>query len=106
MSRLRLVASSFGFHSLCLHSVAYIYHKTRNTMMDMMSKYDNKMLNELYSDLDELYQEASDIRRFHRTEDGRDKDAALQEIEEEIIYIKMRIEEIAIIQSDYTDDEL
>lgn len=106
MSRLRLVASSFGFHSLCLHSVAYIYHKTRNTMMDMMSKYDNKMLNELYSDLDELYQEASDIRRFHRTEDGRDKDAALQEIEEDIIYIKMRIEEIAIIQSDYTDDEL
>ena len=106
MSRLRLVASSFGFHSLCLHSVAYIYHKTRNTMMDMMSKYDNKMLNELYSDLDELHQEASDIRRFHRTEDGRDKDAALQEIEEEIIYIKMRIEEIAIIQSDYTDDEL
>lgn len=106
MSRLRLVASSFGFHSLCLHSVAYIYHKTRNTMMDMMSKYDNKMLNELYSDLDDLYQEASDIRRFHRTEDGRDKDAALQEIEEEIIYIKMRIEEIAIIQSDYTDDEL
>lgn len=106
MSRLRLVASSFGFHSLCLHSVAYIYHKTRNTMMDMMSKYDNKMLNELYSDLDELYQEVSDIRRFHKTEDGRDKDAALQEIEEEIIYIKMRIEEIAIIQSDYTDDEL
>lgn len=106
MSRLRLVASSFGFHSLFLHSVAYIYHKTRNTMMDMMSKYDNKMLNELYSDLDELYQEASDIRRFHRTEDGRDKDSALQEIEEEIIYIKMRIEEIAIIQSDYTDDEL
>lgn len=106
MSRLRLVASSFGFHSLCLLSVAYIYHKTRNTMMDMMSKYDNKMLNELYSDLDELYQEASDIRRFHKTEDGRDKDAALQEIEEEIIYIKMRIEEIAIIQSDYTDDEL
>lgn len=106
MSRLRLVASSFGFHSLCLPSVAYIYHKTRNTMMDMMSKYDNKMLNELYSDLDELYQEASDIRRFHKTEDGRDKDAALQEIEEEIIYIKMRIEEIAIIQSDYTDDEL
>ena len=75
-------------------------------MMDMMSKYDNKMLNELYSDLDELYQEASDIRRFHKTEDGRDNDAALQEIEEEIIYIKMRIEEIAIIQSDYTDDEL
>ena len=106
MSRLRLVASSFGFHSLCLHSVAYIYHKTRNTMMDMMSKYDNKMLNELYSDLDELYQEASDIRRFHKTEDGRDKDTALQEIEEELIYIKMRIEEIAIIQSDYTDDEL
>ena len=104
MSRLRLVASSFGFHSLCLHSVAYIYHKTRNTMMDMMSKYDNKMLNELYSDLDELYQEASDIRRFHKTEDGRDKDTALQEIEEEIIYIKMRIEEIAIIQSDYTDE--
>lgn len=106
MSRLRLVASSFGFHSLCLLSVAYIYHKTRNTMMDMMSKYDNKMLNELYSDLDKLYQEASDIRRFHKTEDGMDKDAALQEIEEEIIYIKMRIEEIAIIQSDYTDDEL
>ena len=75
-------------------------------MMDMMSKYDNKMLNELYSDLDEMYQEASDIRGFHKTEDGRDKDAALQEIEEEIIYIKMRIEEIAIIQSDYTDDEL
>lgn len=75
-------------------------------MMDMMSKYDNKMLNELYSDLDELYQEASDIRRFHKTEDGRDKDVALQEIEEDIIYIKMRIEEIAIIQSDYTDDEL
>lgn len=74
--------------------------------MDMTSKYDNKMLNELYSDLDKLYQEAADIRRYHKTEDGRDRYLALQEIEEEIIYIKMRIEEIQIIQSDYTDDEL
>lgn len=70
-----------------------------------MSKYDNKMLNELYDDLDKLYQEAADIRRYHKTTDGRDRFVALQEIEEEIIYIKMRIEEISIIQSDYTDDE-
>jgi hypothetical protein len=72
----------------------------------MMSKYDNKLLNELYDELDRLYDEASYIRQYHKTVDGRDRYFALQEIEEEIIYIKMRIEEIAIIQSDYTDDEL
>jgi hypothetical protein len=72
----------------------------------MMSKFDNKMLNELYDDLDELYKEQSDIRKFRTITDPYKKEIRLQEIEEEIIYIKMRIEEIAIIQSDYTDDEL
>ena len=72
----------------------------------MMSKFDNKMLNELYDDLDELYKEQSDIRKFRTITDPYEKELRRQEIEEEIIYIKMRIEEIAIIQSDYTDDEL
>ena len=71
-----------------------------------MNKFDNKMLNELYDDLDELYKEQSDIRKFRTITDPYKKELRLQEIEEEIIYIKMRIEEIAIIQSDYTDDEL
>lgn len=70
-----------------------------------MSKYDNKMLNELYDDLDRLYQEQSDIRKYRQIKDLRERERVLQDIEEEIIYIKMRIEEIAIIQSDYTDDE-
>lgn len=70
-----------------------------------MSKYDNKMLNELYNELDRLYQEQSDIRKYRQIKDPQERERKLQEIEEEIIYIKMRIEEIAIIQSDYTDDE-
>lgn len=70
-----------------------------------MSKYDNKMLNELYNELDRLYQEQSDIRKYRQIKDPQERERILQEIEEEIIYIKMRIEEIAIIQSDYTDDE-
>jgi hypothetical protein len=106
MSQLRLVASSSGFHSLCLLSDVHILVKTINTIRVMMSKYDNKLLNELYDELDRLYDEASYIRQYHKTVDGRDRYLVLQEIEEEIIYIKMRIEEIAIIQSDYTDDEL
>lgn len=71
----------------------------------MMSKYDNKMLNELYNELDRLYQEQSDIRKYRQIKDPQERERKLQDIEEEIIYIKMRIEEIAIIQSDYTDDE-
>ena len=106
MSQLRLVASSSGFHSLCSLSDVRTLVKTINTIRAMMSKYDNKLLNELYDELDRLYDEASYIRQYHKTVDGRDKYLVLQEIEEEIIYIKMRIEEIAIIQSDYTDDEL
>lgn len=70
-----------------------------------MSKYDNKMLNELYNELDRLYQEQSDIRKYRQIKDPQERERKLQDIEEEIIYIKMRIEEIAIIQSDYTDDE-
>ena len=70
-----------------------------------MSKYDNKMLNELYNELDRLYQEQSDIRKYRQIKDLQERERTLQDIEEEIIYIKMRIEEIAIIQSDYTDDE-
>lgn len=71
----------------------------------MMSKYDNMMLNELYNELDRLYQEQSDIRKYRQIKDPQERERKLQDIEEEIIYIKMRIEEIAIIQSDYTDDE-
>lgn len=70
-----------------------------------MSKYDNMMLNELYNELDRLYQEQSDIRKYRQIKDPQERERKLQDIEEEIIYIKMRIEEIAIIQSDYTDDE-
>ena len=72
----------------------------------MMSEYDNKMLNELYNELDRLYQEQSDIRKYRQIKDPQERERKLQDIEEEIIYINMRIEEIAIIQSDYTDDEL
>lgn len=72
----------------------------------MTSKYDNKMLNELYDDLDRLYQEQSDIRKYRSIKGVENREKALQDIEEEIIYIKMKIEEISIIQSDYTDDEL
>lgn len=72
----------------------------------MTSKYDNKMLNELYDDLDRLYQEQSDIRKYRNIKGVENREKALQDIEEEIIYIKMKIEEISIIQSDYTDDEL
>lgn len=70
-----------------------------------MSKYDNKTLNELYNELDRLYQEQSDIRKYRQIKDPQERERKLQDIEEEIIYIKMRIEEIAIIQSDYTDYE-
>lgn len=72
----------------------------------MTSKYDNKMLNELYDDLDRLYQEQSDIRKYRNIKGVENREKALQDIEDEIIYIKMKIEEIEIIQSDYTDDEL
>lgn len=34
-----------------------------------MSKYDNKMLNELYNELDRLYQEQSDIRKYRQIKD-------------------------------------
>lgn len=71
----------------------------------MMSKYDNKMLNELYDELDRVYQEQSDMKKYRTIKDPYERERVLQDMEEEIMYIKMKIEEIAIIQSDYSDDE-
>lgn len=70
-----------------------------------MNTLDNKCLHQLYEELDKLIDERRDIRQFHKAPDGYTVDEYLQMLDEEEVYIRQKIEELSIVQSDYFDEE-
>lgn len=70
-----------------------------------MNYMDNKLLFELYDELDRVLLEQNELRRFRKVPEGYTLEEALQELEEEEYYIKMKIEELSIVQSDYNNEE-
>jgi hypothetical protein len=60
---------------------------------------------QLYEELDRLIQERKDIRQFHKAPEGYTIEEYLQELDEEETYIRMKIEELSIVQDDFMDDE-
>lgn len=70
-----------------------------------MSYLDNKMLFELYDELDSVIEQQKDLKRYREIPEGKTLEQALQELEEEEYYIRMKIDELSIVQSDYFDCE-
>ena len=69
-----------------------------------MNYLDNKCLHELLDELDSLEIRKKDIKRYHDYPKHMTMEQALQEIEEEEIYIRAKIEELSIVQDDYYNE--
>ena len=70
-----------------------------------MNYRDNKCLHELYDDLDKLIELRKHYRQYRDVPDGYTLEEALQELDEEEVYLRMKIEELTIVQDDYSSDE-
>ena len=70
-----------------------------------MNTLDNLCLHRLYEELDKLIGERRDTRQFHKAPEGYTVDEYLQMLDEEETYLRMKIEELSIVQSDYFDEE-
>lgn len=71
-----------------------------------MNTLDNLCLHQLYDELDKLIERRKHLRQYRDVPQGQTLEEALQELDEEEIYLRMKIEELAIVQSDYFDEEL
>lgn len=69
-----------------------------------MKNYDNMLLHELLDELDMVILRQKDLRRYRDVPKGYTLEKALQELEEEEIIIRDRIEELSIVELDYTDE--
>ena len=69
-----------------------------------MKNYDNMLLHELLDELDMVILRQKDLRRYRDVPKGYTLEQALQELEEEEIIIRDRIEELSIVELDYTDE--
>ena len=69
-----------------------------------MNYLDNKMLFELYDELDSIIEQQKDLRRYRETPEGKTFEQALQELEEEEYYIRMKIDELSIVQDDFSEE--
>lgn len=63
------------------------------------------MLHQLYDKLDQLIKERKLVKQYHNAPLGYTVEEYLQELDEEETYIRMKIEELSIVQDDYVDDE-
>lgn len=70
-----------------------------------MNYMDNKMLFELYDELDSIIEQRKNLRKFRNVPEGITMEQALQELDEEEYYIRMKIEELSIVQDDFSDYE-
>lgn len=70
----------------------------------MMNYLDNKMLFELYDELDSIIEQQKDLRRYREIPEGKTFEQALQELEEEEYYIRMKIDELSIVQDDFSEE--
>lgn len=69
-----------------------------------MSYLDNKMLFELYDELDSVIEQQKDLKRYRDVPEGKTLEQALQELEEEEYYIRMKIDELSIVQDDFSEE--
>ena len=70
-----------------------------------MNYLDNKMLFELYDELDAISEERKRLHNFYNVPEGSTIERRLQELDEEEYYIRMKIEELSIVQDDFSDFE-
>ena len=70
-----------------------------------MNSLDNMCLYQLYDKLEQLIQERKDTKRYHQAPKGYTIEEYLQELDEEETYVRMKIEELSIVQSDYFEEE-
>lgn len=66
--------------------------------------YDNMLLHELLDELDKIIIQQKDLRRYRDVPKGYTLEQALQELYEEEIIIRNKIEELSIVELDYTDE--
>ena len=69
-----------------------------------MKNYDNMLLHELLDELDMVILKQKDLRRYRDVPKGYTLEQALQELEEEEIILRDKIEELSIVELDYTDE--
>lgn len=70
-----------------------------------MKYYDNMLLHELYHEQDKLEMQRKELRKYRRPPQGMTLERALQDIEEELVIIRDKIEELSIVQSDFINEE-
>lgn len=63
------------------------------------------MLHQLYDKLDQLIKERKLVKQCHTAPLEYTVEEYLQELDEEETYIRMKIEELSIVQDDFMDDE-
>lgn len=66
--------------------------------------YDNMLLHELLDELDKIIIQQKDLRRYRDVPKGYTLEQALQELYEEEIIVRNKIEELSIVELDYTDE--
>ena len=71
-----------------------------------MNNLDNMMLHQLYDKLDRLIEERKLVKQYRNAPLEYTIEEYLQELDEEETYIRMKIEELSIVQDDFMDDEL
>lgn len=69
-----------------------------------MNTYDNALLFQMYEELDQLIQKRKDLKKYKQAPEGMTYEEALQELDEEEVIIRAKIEELTIVQSDYFDE--
>ena len=75
----------------------------KNITSITMNNLDNLCLYQLYNELDKLIEERKQLKQYRQVPEGVTLEEALQELDEEEIYIKMKIDELSIVQSDFMD---
>ena len=66
--------------------------------------YDNMLLHELLDEFDKIIIQQKDLRRYRDVPKGYTLEQALQELYEEEIIVRNKIEELSIVELDYTDE--
>ena len=69
-----------------------------------MNNLDNKCLHELYDELDKVIDLRKHYRQYRDVPEGYTLEEALQDLDEEETYLRMKIEELSIVQDDYSSD--
>ena len=70
-----------------------------------MNSLDNMCLHQLYDKLDQLIEERKLVKQHHNAPLEYTVEEYLQELDEEETYVRMKIEELSIVQDDFMDDE-